>query len=118
LFECHSVMLGDGSQANVNFVLVVFGADVERRAGLRHRAEPVFSGDVRNVFLQLDYAFAGAAFSREQPWLIERYAVFNRPFSLLYWLTVPFRHIEPLERKPRRAFRPFPTRFSFLPDAG
>src|SRR5262245_55566986 len=86
-----------------------------RRAGLRHRAEPVFSGDVRNVFLQLDYAFAGAAFSREQPWLIERYAVFNRPFALRYWLIVPFRHIEPLERKPRRAFRPFPTRFSFLP---
>ena len=35
-FECHAVVTGDGSKADMHFVLVVFGADIERRAWFGH----------------------------------------------------------------------------------
>ena len=34
-FECHAIVLGDSSKADMDFVLVILGADVERRALVR-----------------------------------------------------------------------------------
>src|SRR5262245_45188791 len=90
-------MLGDGFQASMAFVGFVFGPKIERRTGFGHRAEPVLSGNVRNVFRQLYDAFAGAAFTREQPRLSERNAIQNRPLSFWCRLAVPLGHIDPRE---------------------
>ena len=55
-----------------------------------------------DVLHQLDDAFAGAAFAGEQPDLIERHAVPDRPLALRDRLAVPVRHVEPLQRLGRR----------------
>ena len=73
--ERDAVVLGDGGEPDVDFVLVVLGADVEGGAGFRQRAEPILAGDVGDVLHQLDDALAGAALAGEQAGLIERHAI-------------------------------------------
>ena len=61
----------------------------------RQRAEPILAGDVGDVLHHFDDAFAGAAFAGEQPRLIERHAIPDRPFAFRSGLDVPFGHINP-----------------------
>ena len=100
--ERDAVVLGDRGQADVEFVLVVLGAEIERRAGFGQRAEPVLAGDMGDVLHQFDDALAGAAFAGEQPDLIERHAIPDRPLAFRDGLVVPVGHVEPLQRLGRR----------------
>jgi hypothetical protein len=61
--EGDAMVLGDRGQPDVNFVLVILGAEVEGGAWLRHRAKPILCHDVRNVFLQFDDALSGTTFA-------------------------------------------------------
>ena len=65
-FECHAIVIGDSSEADMAFLFFILGAEVERGAWFGHRTEPIFAGDVGNVLHQFDDAFAGAAFTREK----------------------------------------------------
>ena len=97
--ERNAVMGGDVIEADVNFFFVVLGAEIPGRAGLRQRAEPIFAGHMRNVFHHFDDAFAGAAFAGEQPGLVERDAISDRPLALRPRFVVPVRHVEPSKKR-------------------
>jgi hypothetical protein len=51
--ECDPAVLRDGGEADMDFAILVFGTDIERRSLFRQRAEPVFARDVGNVLMQL-----------------------------------------------------------------
>ena len=98
--ERDAVMGGDVIEADVNFFFVILGAEIPGRAGLRQRTEPILAGDVGDVFHHLDDAFAGAAFSGEQPGLVEWDAITDGPLALRPGLVVPIGHVEPSNRLP------------------
>ena len=49
VLERYPVMLGDRGEADMGFVLVVLGADVESGSLFRQRAQPVLARDVGDV---------------------------------------------------------------------
>src|SRR4249919_2281842 len=92
LLERDLIVLGNGRETDVKLILVVLGAEIECRARLRHRAQPVLCGHMSNILHQFDDALAGAAFAGE-------YA------RLLQWHAVPDRHSgRGPERDPMRTY--------------
>ena len=95
--ERDAVMLGYGGEADMNFFLIILGAEIEGRTRLGHRAQPILRGYVGDILHQLDDAFAGAAFAGEYTGLLEGNPIPDCPLALRYRLMVPCRHIEPLQ---------------------
>ena len=65
ILERDVVVLGDRCQPDMEFGFVILGANVKGRADFGHRAKPIAAHDMRDILLQLDDAFAGAAFARK-----------------------------------------------------
>jgi hypothetical protein len=98
--ERYAIVLSDGSQPPVQFVRFIFRADIESGAGFGERTEPVFSGDVRNIFREFDDALARPAFAGKQTCLIDRHTVPDGPLAIRRRHIVPTRHVEPSKRGP------------------
>ena len=94
--ERDAVVVGDVVEADVNFLLVVFGADIDRWPHFRQRPEPILADNVRDILHHLDDALAGAALAGKQPGLFQRDAIRDCPLTLGSRLIVPIGHIEPL----------------------
>src|SRR5262249_42404359 len=92
------VVAGDGRKANVQLVLVILGADIERRAGLGQRTKPIRARYVSDVLHKLDDGFPSTALTREQPSLIGPHPIPHGPFALWDRLAAPLRHIERRKR--------------------
>src|SRR5580704_12357921 len=101
LLEGDAVVGRDVIEADVDFFFVVLGAEIDGGSGHRQRAEPVLCRYMGDILHHFDDAFAGAALSGEQPYLLEWHPVRDSPFALWPRLVVPIGHIEPSQWRPR-----------------
>ena len=89
LLERDFIVLRYGREADMDFLLVILGAEIECRTRLGHGAQPVLCRHMSDILHQFDDAFACTAFAGEQSGLLERYPVPDRPLAFRDWRVIP-----------------------------
>lgn len=63
LLERHAIVAGNVMKPDVNFLFVVFSAEIKRRSGRGQRPKPILARDMNHILRHFDDALAGAAFT-------------------------------------------------------